>query len=235
MSNDDPFTLDMFGNTALSSGLGLGVTAFGGDFAANDIDDDPPPDVPVKAIPAPLPISNPRRAAQKGRAANFYLSGSRNLARGWKQRARDNLAAIRLSADIEAADRPATPDEQAQLIRFTGFGASDLANAVLRRPGEDTFRKGWDAIGTERRPSSRERNTPRSRAAPSMPDFDTPSYPACLALHGALLEQPIGARLEEDADWIAIRDRADRWRGNGSCADEKTYRIGTDENDTRRW
>ncbi|RWP54334.1 MAG: class I SAM-dependent methyltransferase, partial [Mesorhizobium sp.] len=29
MSNDDPFTLDLFGNTSLSSGLGLGVTAFG--------------------------------------------------------------------------------------------------------------------------------------------------------------------------------------------------------------
>ncbi|TIQ74584.1 MAG: class I SAM-dependent methyltransferase, partial [Mesorhizobium sp.] len=29
MSNEDPFTLDLFGNTALSSGLGLGVTAFG--------------------------------------------------------------------------------------------------------------------------------------------------------------------------------------------------------------
>ncbi|UIY27945.1 hypothetical protein LZK76_37025 (plasmid) [Rhizobium leguminosarum] len=26
----DPFTLDMFGSSALSSGFGLGVTAFGG-------------------------------------------------------------------------------------------------------------------------------------------------------------------------------------------------------------
>ena len=31
MAQDDPFTLDLFGNTALSSSLGLGVTAFGGD------------------------------------------------------------------------------------------------------------------------------------------------------------------------------------------------------------
>ena len=28
MAQDDPFTLDLFGNTALSSDLGLGVTAF---------------------------------------------------------------------------------------------------------------------------------------------------------------------------------------------------------------
>ena len=31
MAHDDPFTLDLFGNTALSSGLGLGVTAFAAD------------------------------------------------------------------------------------------------------------------------------------------------------------------------------------------------------------
>ncbi len=42
MAQDDPFMLDLFGNTALSSGLGLGVTAFAGDFTPND-DDDPGP------------------------------------------------------------------------------------------------------------------------------------------------------------------------------------------------
>ncbi|KAH2824778.1 hypothetical protein KXV85_000374, partial [Aspergillus fumigatus] len=45
--------------------------------------------------------------------------------------------------------RPATPEEQEQLIRFTGFGASELANFVFRRPGETEFRKGWEAIGSE--------------------------------------------------------------------------------------
>ena len=50
---------------------------------------------------------------------------------------------------IEAEHRPATAEEQAQLIRFTGFGASELANGVFRRPGEDEFRKGWEAIGAE--------------------------------------------------------------------------------------
>ena len=37
--------------------------------------------------------------------------------------------------------------EQAQLIRFTGFGASELANGVFRRPGDDDFRDGWEEIG----------------------------------------------------------------------------------------
>ena len=144
MSHDDPFTLSPLGNTSLSSGLSLGVAAFGDDLVANDIDDDPPP-----TAPAPKTTSTARPAAPSAPGVNFHLSASRNLAKGWKSRAKDNLAAIRLAAEIEAQDRPATPEEQAQLIRFTGFGASDLANSVFRRPGEDAFRYGWSDFGIE--------------------------------------------------------------------------------------
>ncbi|GLS35029.1 lactate dehydrogenase [Mesorhizobium tianshanense] len=147
MAHDDPFTIDLFGSTTISSGLGLGVTAFAADFGPDD-DDDPDPSAPSPVTPAGAamqPTSKPRQV----HGLNFHLAGDRGLARGWKQRARDNLAAIRLAADIEAADRPATVEEQARLIRFTGFAASDLANAVFRRPGEDGFRKGWDEIGLE--------------------------------------------------------------------------------------
>ncbi|NRP90512.1 Modification methylase TaqI [Ensifer adhaerens] len=146
MSND-PFTLDMFGNTALSSGLGLGVTAFG-DFspaAANDDDPDPTP-------PAPAPASAPPRAAVPSRPtrlrANFYLEGDRGLPSSWKDRARANVAAILVANNISKQDRPATPKEQAQLIYFTGFGAGELANGMFRRPGEVDFRRGWDDLGS---------------------------------------------------------------------------------------
>ncbi|NTH16533.1 lactate dehydrogenase [Agrobacterium rhizogenes] len=143
MSHDDPFTIDLFGNTALSSGLGLGVTAFGSNF---EPDDDPDPTTPAPALPIAAfvgPSSPPCRA----RGPNFHLVDDRGLARRWKDRARDNIAAIRLAAEIEASERPATREEQETLIRFTGFGASDLANGVFRRPGELEFRKGWDEIG----------------------------------------------------------------------------------------
>ena len=40
MAHDDPFTLDLFGNTALSSGLGLGVTAFAVGHSSDDNPDD---------------------------------------------------------------------------------------------------------------------------------------------------------------------------------------------------
>ncbi|MFC5386998.1 Eco57I restriction-modification methylase domain-containing protein [Aquamicrobium segne] len=146
MSHDDLFTISSSAITSQSSGLGLGIAGFGADLAANDFDDDPPLSEPAPAMPAPSGVS--ARTSSSAERANFYLSGSRNLARGWKQRALDNLAAIRLAAEIEAADRAATADEQAQLIRFTGFGASELANAVFRRPGDDSFRPGWDEIGS---------------------------------------------------------------------------------------
>ncbi|HEX7741245.1 MAG TPA: hypothetical protein VF442_02235, partial [Sphingobium sp.] len=82
MSND-PFsvdksgTFDMFGSSALSSGPGLGVTAFGGfsPDAANDDDPDPMPPAPAPALP--VAAKHLRRA---GLQANFYLDGDRGLA-----------------------------------------------------------------------------------------------------------------------------------------------------------
>ncbi|RWC00320.1 MAG: lactate dehydrogenase [Mesorhizobium sp.] len=148
MSNEDPFTLGLFGNTALSSGLGLGVTAFGSDFGANEGQSTVSAAlVPPARLGTDTAAPHPPRAADR-RGRNFFLAGDRGLAKGWKQRARDNLDAIRLAAEIEAADRAATPEEQARLIRFTGFGASELANAVFRRPGQAGFRSGWGEIGS---------------------------------------------------------------------------------------
>lgn len=150
MSND-PFTLDMFGNTALTSGLGLGLgmTGFSGHdpFAANDDDPDPTPPAPAPA----LPIAAARKPAprKQGARSNFFLDDEgRGLAAGWKERAKANVGAILIAGEIEKQDRPATREEQQKLIRFTGFGASELANGMFRRPGEVEFREGWDDLGS---------------------------------------------------------------------------------------
>jgi adenine-specific DNA methylase len=139
----DPFTLDLFGNTALS---GFGLSAFlvggGGDDGFEEDDHAQPQHIPED--PQRKPASVPADEAR-----NFRLDGYRDLAKSWKDRARDNLAAIKLAALIEGEQRSATLGEQAQLIRFTGFGASELANACFRRPGEAEFRKGWQKIGAE--------------------------------------------------------------------------------------
>ncbi|MFD1940596.1 N-6 DNA methylase [Paradevosia shaoguanensis] len=152
MSND-PFTLDLFGNTSLSSGLGLGVTAFGSVFGDQVTEDGPTDErAAPPASKSPNGHSSPSSCPTTDPAARgqtFFLEGNRGLAKGWKQRAHDNLDALQLAAKIETENRPATPEEQARLIRFTGFGASDLANAVFRRPGETAFRDGWDEIGAD--------------------------------------------------------------------------------------
>lgn len=147
MSND-PFTLDMFGGSALSSGLGLGVTAFGG-FApepANDDDPDPTPPAPAPALTA----SRKTVVRKQGDRTNFYLDDGddRGLPANWKERARMNVAAILTANEIERNDVPVTRQHQQRLIRFTGFGASELANGMFRRPGEADFRAGWDDLGS---------------------------------------------------------------------------------------
>lgn len=143
--NNDPFTLDMFGSSALSSGLGLGVTAFGGFDVAAANDDDPDPTPPPLAPALPAGVAPTGR---RGQRQNFYLDGDRELGASWKDRARDNVAAILVADSIAKQERPATPEEQAKLIRFTGFGAGELANSMFRRPGEVDFRDGWDALGS---------------------------------------------------------------------------------------
>ena len=143
--SDDPFTFDLFGSSALSSGLG--ITAFGGlaPEAANDDEPDPTPPSPSPLAVAPTAQS---KARKRGNNVNYYLQGERGLAATWKERGQVNVAAILLASEIEKQDRPARPDEQARLIRYTGFGASELANRVFRRPGEAEFRDGWEALGS---------------------------------------------------------------------------------------
>lgn len=143
MSNTDPFTMDLFGNTSLSCGLGFDFGVSGGTtISANDDGSDPTP-------PAPIGDRNPAPEARRRQRhrQNFYLDADRGLSPGWKERARINVAMIELGHEIVSQDRPATGEEQARLIRFTGFGASELANSMFRRPGESTFRKGWDSLG----------------------------------------------------------------------------------------
>ena len=83
------------------------------------------------------------------RGTNFYLDGGRQLVRGWPARARDNLAAIRLSMELEATGRLPTAAEQERLLRFVGFGATELAQNCFPLPGAAGFREGWDETGRE--------------------------------------------------------------------------------------
>ena len=143
----DTFNLDLFGNTAPTA---FGLSAISSHNESGQFED-PPQDqsANVQTTNVPLCGLHTPPAVPAEIACNFQLAGNRALATSWKDRARDNLAAIRLATLIEEEQRSATLDEQQQLIRFTGFGASELANACFRRPGEAGFRKGWQEIGSD--------------------------------------------------------------------------------------
>jgi len=137
MSKTSFSQLGLFDSTSLGWGfdLGGGGSTGANRFRGTPIDDDPSP---LAFAPKPPHVA----------ALTYRLSGDRALATGWKARAADNIAAIRLAREIEDQGRPATADEQDRLALFTGFGATDLANNFFRRAGE-AFRPGWEDLGNE--------------------------------------------------------------------------------------
>ena len=128
-------TLGLFDSTALGGSLGMPNS--GGSFSFRDTDEK---DDPIEAVGVPETVRVP--------AVNFRLAGDRGLAKGWKARAADNIAAVRLLQQLEQDERAATHDEQVRLARFIGFGASELANGLFPLPG-DGFRSGWETLGAE--------------------------------------------------------------------------------------
>ena len=129
-SGTSQLTLSLFDSTALSGGLTLDATSSGLRFREPEFEEEP--------AAAPEPERVPAR--------NWRLVGDRDLARGWKARAADNLTALRLAGEITREGRHATPEEQDVLSRFIGYGASELANGLFRNPGE-AFRPGWEDLG----------------------------------------------------------------------------------------
>ena len=107
-------TLGLF-DTASPFSLSLGGSAPG--TAVHEAA--PAPELP----PAPVPVT-------------WRLAGDRALAPGWRGRAADNLAAIRLLQRIEQEDRPATAAEQAiQGCRGAGFARPPAASPQPGAPG----------------------------------------------------------------------------------------------------
>ena len=116
-------------------------------------------------IPTPArqrPPRNPTTIASisptsSGRGVNFHLDGDRGLAAGWKDRARDNIEAIRLATEIEASGRKHDLDElitriakpsykMIVLYGKSGVGKSSLVNAGLIPQLEHTSFEGKDVL-----------------------------------------------------------------------------------------
>jgi len=111
----DQFTLPFLDTTSLSGGMGL----YGG-FPAPTFPSLPPMNLEPEEAEV---VDAPEPATLVVPAKDYRLAGDRRLSHGWKARAQDNLAAIRLMTAIEAEARHARPDEQEQLVaRVTQTG-----------------------------------------------------------------------------------------------------------------
>lgn len=65
----------------------------------------------------------------------------------WKATAERNVEIVELIKRLKSENRMATPEEKAKLVKFTGWGASEIANGVFPdRYGR--FKDGWDGLGT---------------------------------------------------------------------------------------
>jgi N12 class adenine-specific DNA methylase len=69
-------------------------------------------------------------------SAPDFIPGNGGLTRegSWFETAKRNIDLIELAIQIEKEGRPATADEQAQLAKYVGFGASEIRNALFPIP-----------------------------------------------------------------------------------------------------
>lgn len=64
----------------------------------------------------------------------------------WKASAERNVDIVELVKRLESEGRTATPDEKALMTRFTGWGASEVANGIF--PDQrGNFKPGWEELG----------------------------------------------------------------------------------------
>ena len=77
-------------------------------------------------------------AGDGGRTATDYRPDRGGLTRegSWFETAKRNLDLIDLARKIEAEGRDATPEEQAQLSKYVGFGAGAIRNSLFPVPGQ---------------------------------------------------------------------------------------------------
>lgn len=91
----------------------------------------------------------PDRPGPDGSTGQNYVirPGALDEARGPKQKARDNLEAVRIVKHLASEDRFATPEEQNAIARYVGWGG--LKNVFPDQGG--MFGKGFEDVGSELR------------------------------------------------------------------------------------
>jgi N12 class adenine-specific DNA methylase len=88
------------------------------------------------------------RADQRERVSNYRIAqGELTRAGSWRATAERNIGIVELVKKIQAEGRAATAEERAQLVKFTGWGASEIANGVFPDRYGRFKNAEWQALG----------------------------------------------------------------------------------------
>ena len=89
---------------------------------------------------------------------NYHITAADKLGSGGATtKARENIKAIRILKTLQKENRPATQEEQAALVRYVGWGASELANGIFpqkkwsyeKRAYKESYKDGWASLGAD--------------------------------------------------------------------------------------
>ena len=111
---------------------------------------------PVDATGSPVRQGTDPGADNRGdtipvRGEDYRITdNSLAIERSWPAKAKDNIEAIRILKQLRQDGRHARPDEQAILVRYVGWGASDLANNIFPVKGRELSEQ-WQALSDELR------------------------------------------------------------------------------------
>ena len=93
--------------------------------------------------------SNQLATKPRGNLNNYRIAeGDLTRTGSWFDTAANNVAVIELIQEIDSQNRPATPAEQKILARYTGWGASEIANGIFPNPSTGKYKNDrWQALG----------------------------------------------------------------------------------------
>jgi len=122
--------------------------------------------------PAAIIVRDQEPEAEKRPSRDFRITGAHRIGQGsLREKANDNLTAIRTLKQVESENREATESENAQLARYAGWGA--MANAFRPYPPQEwehTARELRELLSEDEYASARA-STPNVRGEPDGEDF----------------------------------------------------------------
>ena len=114
----------------------------------------------AKGKPRPKRGEGTGTAGAERPSLNYRITAEDKIGQsGWRQKALDNLAAVKIVKAIEKDNRPATPEEKKKLVKWVGWGASELANGMFprmeysytTRKSEEVYKDGWEDLAKQLR------------------------------------------------------------------------------------